>query len=163
MVPAISLPINCSRQTTTLLAMPFGVIQLIVILCSSYAAQRYRAKGIALTICMLPALAGLVMIFVEANSTSFTPSVALGGYYLMAFIFGGNPLIVSGSSLQFNQNANGTDQLDRYVPLSNDGSSLLMTSQQHRRSDQEERYHVLVPDCRLRGQHHWYAIRSEGM
>jgi hypothetical protein len=75
--------------------MPFGVLQLIAILISSYVAQKYRAKGITLTVFMIPALAGLIMIYVEANSDNFQPNVALAGYYLMAFIFGGNPLIVS--------------------------------------------------------------------
>ena len=35
------------------------------------------------------------MIYVEGTSTNFKSSVALGGYYLMAFLFGGNPIIVS--------------------------------------------------------------------
>ena len=35
------------------------------------------------------------MIYVEGNAATFNRSVALAGYYLMAFLFGGNPVIVS--------------------------------------------------------------------
>lgn len=35
------------------------------------------------------------MIYIEGIADNFKASVALGGYYLMAFLFGGNPLIVS--------------------------------------------------------------------
>lgn len=35
------------------------------------------------------------MIYVEGKAAVFNRSVALAGYYLMAFLFGGNPVIVS--------------------------------------------------------------------
>lgn len=35
------------------------------------------------------------MIYVEGTSNNFQQNVALGGYYLLAFLFGGNPIIVS--------------------------------------------------------------------
>lgn len=35
------------------------------------------------------------MIYVEGTSDNFQRSVALAGYYLMSFLFAGNPLIVS--------------------------------------------------------------------
>lgn len=44
---------------------------------------------------MLIVVAGCAMLYVEAAASTFNRSVALGGYYLLAFLFGGNPLIVS--------------------------------------------------------------------
>jgi len=35
------------------------------------------------------------MIYVEGTGDNFQRSVALSGYYLMSFLFAGNPLIVS--------------------------------------------------------------------
>lgn len=67
---------------------------MIVILSASYAAQKFGVKSLMLILFMLPALAGLVILYVEANGTNFQQGPALAGYYLLAFIFGGNPLIV---------------------------------------------------------------------
>lgn len=81
--------------STTLLSMPFGALQTIAILFGCYCAAKLRIKSAILAGLMVLVVAGCAMIYVESISNDFTASVALGGYYLMAFLFGGNPLIVS--------------------------------------------------------------------
>lgn len=80
---------------TTLLNMPFGVLQFLCIIAASYAAQVWRIKSAVLAIFVVPVIAGLVLLYVEATSSSFSQGPALAGYYLLAFLFGGNPLIVT--------------------------------------------------------------------
>lgn len=91
--------------------MPFGALQTIAILIGCFAAYRLRLKSAVLSALMVlvcdamsrllhslltpQVVAGCAMIYVEGTSTDFKSSVALGGYYLMAFLFGGNPIIVS--------------------------------------------------------------------
>ena len=81
--------------STTLLSMPFGALQTIAILIGCFAAYRIKLKSAILAILMALVVAGCAMIYVEGNATNFNRSVGLGGYYLMAFLFGGNPIIVS--------------------------------------------------------------------
>jgi hypothetical protein len=75
--------------------MPFGALQTIAILCGCYAAAKFKIKSAVLAGMMCLVVAGCAMIYVEGTASHFNRSVALGGYYLMAFLFGGNPLIVS--------------------------------------------------------------------
>lgn len=79
---------------TSLLNMPFGALQLIVILLASYLAQTARLKGIILASFMLPVVAGLAILYALPRTHSVQGAL-LAGYYLLAFIFGGNPLIVT--------------------------------------------------------------------
>ena len=83
-------------SSTTLLSMPFGALQTIAILIGCYCAYKFRIKSAVLTGLMIIVVAGCVMIYTQAvNPANFKQGVALGGYYLLAFLFGGNPLIVS--------------------------------------------------------------------
>ncbi|POR31158.1 Uncharacterized protein TPAR_08636 [Tolypocladium paradoxum] len=77
---------------TSLLNIPFGAVQLIVIFPASYLAHRFRIKSVFLGAVMLPVLAGAVMLFLLPRD-NIPPLLA--AYYLLAFLFGGNPLIVS--------------------------------------------------------------------
>lgn len=77
---------------TSLLNIPFGAVQLIVILPSSWLAHRFRIKSPFLAVFMLPVLAGLVMLYVLDRSET---GALLTGYYFCAFLFAGNPIIVS--------------------------------------------------------------------
>lgn len=77
---------------TSLLNIPFGVVQLIVIFPSSYFAHRFRNKSGFLIAVMLPVLAGATMLY--KLNRDYTPPL-LAAYYLLAFLFGGNPLLVS--------------------------------------------------------------------
>ncbi|PHH82723.1 hypothetical protein CDD82_5078 [Ophiocordyceps australis] len=81
------------KTQTTLLNMPFGLVQVIVILLASFLAQKAKLKGLVLACFMLPVLAGLVVLYsVKRDGSAKAP--LLVGYYLLAFLFGGNPLIV---------------------------------------------------------------------
>lgn len=77
---------------TALLNIPFGAVQLLVILPSSWLAHRFRLKAPFVAGLMAPVLAGLVMLYVIPRSQA-GPNLA--GYYFTAFLFGGNPIIVS--------------------------------------------------------------------
>lgn len=82
------------KYLTSLLNIPFGALQLIVILAASWLAQKGKVKGAVLASFMVPVVAGLaVLLTVKRGPSSQAPLLA--GYYLLAFLFGGNPLIVT--------------------------------------------------------------------
>lgn len=82
------------KYLTSLLNMPFGAVQLIVILLASFLAQKARLKGVILAFFMIPVVAGLAVLYAVPRDHS-AKAALLVGYYLLAFLFGGNPLIVS--------------------------------------------------------------------
>lgn len=90
--PLILSGLGFNKYITSLLNMPFGAVQLIIILLSSYAAQKAKLKAPVLIIIVLPVIAGLAMLY--ALPRTHTGGL-LGGYYLLAFLFGGQPLVVS--------------------------------------------------------------------
>ncbi|KAA8910718.1 hypothetical protein TRICI_004065 [Trichomonascus ciferrii] len=92
--PLILSGLGYDNYRTTLLNMPFGALQFIVILLASYLAQKARLKGAILASFMLPVVAGLAVLYaVPRDDSSQAP--LLVGYYLLAFLFGGNPLVVT--------------------------------------------------------------------
>ncbi|KAJ9312119.1 hypothetical protein DTO271D3_7561 [Paecilomyces variotii] len=92
--PLILNGLGFSKSITSLLNMPFGAVQLIVILFGSYATHKFRLKSIVLVALMLPVVAGLAMLYVLPRNNS-EQGALLAAYYLIAFLFGCNPLIVS--------------------------------------------------------------------
>ncbi|CEJ80060.1 Putative Major facilitator superfamily transporter [[Torrubiella] hemipterigena] len=92
--PLIINGLNFDKYTASLLNMPFGALQLIVILLGSYLAQKAKLKGAILAVFCLPVVAGLAILYSVPRDKS-AQSTLLGGYYLLAFLFGGNPLIVT--------------------------------------------------------------------
>ncbi|KAJ5091007.1 Major facilitator superfamily domain general substrate transporter [Penicillium argentinense] len=92
--PLILGGLGYDDYTTTLLTMPFGALQVIVILLASYLAQTARVKGAVLASFMLPVVVGLAILYAVARTKS-EQSALLAGYYLLAFLFGGNPLVVT--------------------------------------------------------------------
>lgn len=81
--------------TSALLNMPFGFLQLVVILIASWAAQRFHSKSIPLAILQIPCLIGSILLYTEGTSGHFRQGIGLFGYYLLASVFGCNPLIIS--------------------------------------------------------------------
>ncbi|KAH7318068.1 major facilitator superfamily domain-containing protein [Stachybotrys elegans] len=77
---------------TALLNIPFGAVQVLIILPASYLAYRFRIKSVFLAVIMLPVLAGTIMLYLLPRD-NIAPLFA--AYYMLAFLFGGNPLIVS--------------------------------------------------------------------
>lgn len=90
--PLILSGLGFNKYITSLLNMPFGAVQLIIILLASYAAQKAKLKFPVLLFLVTPVVAGLAMLYALPRHN--TPAL-LGGYYLLAFLFGSNPLIVS--------------------------------------------------------------------
>ncbi|KAJ9494189.1 hypothetical protein LTR99_010847 [Exophiala xenobiotica] len=92
--PLILSGVGFDKYKTSLLNMPFGAMQFIVILLASYAAQKAKLKSAILASLMLPVIAGLAVLYCLPRTGSATGGL-LVAYYLLAFLFGGNPLIVS--------------------------------------------------------------------
>ncbi|OBU00600.1 hypothetical protein VE01_01201 [Pseudogymnoascus verrucosus] len=92
--PLILSGLGMDKSITSLLNMPFGAVQFLVILVSSYAAQKAKLKGAVLLVLMLPVVAGLAVLYsLPRNSANLAPNLV--AYYLLAFLFGGNPLLVT--------------------------------------------------------------------
>ena len=92
--PLILGGLGYDKYRTTLLTMPFGALQFIIILLASFLARTARLKGAVLATFMLPVVAGLAILYAVARTKS-DQSALLAGYYLLSFLFGGNPLVVT--------------------------------------------------------------------
>ncbi|RDA89760.1 hypothetical protein CP533_2930 [Ophiocordyceps camponoti-saundersi (nom. inval.)] len=85
-----------NHDFTSLLNIPFGALQFIFILLASFLSQKAKLKGVVLVVFMMPVVAGLaVLLAVRREAPSSSQGALLTGYYLLAFIFGGNPLMVT--------------------------------------------------------------------
>jgi NADH:ubiquinone oxidoreductase subunit K len=73
--------------------MPFGVLQVIVILFASWAAYWFKTKSVIFILMMLPVVIGSGLLLglphVKQNEGPL-----LAGYYMLAFLFSANPLIL---------------------------------------------------------------------
>ncbi|KAF2173485.1 hypothetical protein M409DRAFT_15766 [Zasmidium cellare ATCC 36951] len=92
--PLILNGFGYDKYLTSLLNMPFGAMQFIVIIAASWVVQRFRNKSIFLVALTIPVIAGLAMLYTLSHTPSHQGAL-LAGYYLLAFLFGGNPIIVS--------------------------------------------------------------------
>lgn len=79
---------------TTLLNIPFGALQVIVILGGSYAATKFSVKSYVFAGFMLPVVIGAALLYAIPHEKHNTGPL-LVGYYFLAFLFAANPLIVS--------------------------------------------------------------------
>ncbi|KAL9114858.1 MAG: hypothetical protein Q9227_001101 [Pyrenula ochraceoflavens] len=92
--PLLLAGIGFDKYLTSLLNMPFGALQILTIFAGSWAAQRARLKSVILASFMLPVIAGLAILYAVPRGHAHEPAL-LAGYYLFAFLFAGNPLIVA--------------------------------------------------------------------
>lgn len=92
--PLIIDGLGYDKYTSSLLTMPFGAMQFIAILLGSYLAQTARLKGAIIAIFMLPVVAGLALLYALPRDNSAQGGL-LAGYYLLGFLFGANPLVVT--------------------------------------------------------------------
>ena len=92
--PLILKGLGYDQYKTTLLNMPFGALQFIVILIASFLASKAHLKGAILASFMVPVVAGLAILYAVPRTKSVQGAL-LAGCYLLAFLFGGNPLIVT--------------------------------------------------------------------
>lgn len=70
----------------------FGFLQLLVILFASYMAFKFRLKSAILAALMIPCCVGSALLYALPRQGNTGP--LLLGYYLIAFLFAGNPLLV---------------------------------------------------------------------
>ncbi|ESK89801.1 mfs [Moniliophthora roreri MCA 2997] len=89
--PLVLAGIGFDKFTTSLLNIPFGAMQILVIGFSSYVSYHWKTKSFVLMALVIPVIIGLALLYVH----SFSTGVLLFAYYLLAFLFGGNPLIIS--------------------------------------------------------------------
>lgn len=92
--PLILQGLGFDKYLASLLNMPFGALQMIVILAASWAAQRAKVKFAVLDAILIPVVVGLAMLYVLSRDKSEQGPLLLA-YYFLAFLFGANPLIVS--------------------------------------------------------------------
>ncbi|KAK6221233.1 MFS transporter [Colletotrichum tabaci] len=114
--PIVISGFGFDSERSSLLNIPFGFVQLIVIFPASYLAHRFRIKSAFLAAILAPVLAGAVMLYVLGRDN--VPPL-LAAYYMLAFLFGGNPLIVSWMI----SNIAGTTKKSVIMSLYNAGSS----------------------------------------
>lgn len=93
--PTLIKGLGFDVYVTALLNMPFGFLQFVCILAASYAVQKWRFKSAVLAVFVVPVIIGLALLYTQGMAGSQNQGVQLFGYYLLAFLFGGNPLIVS--------------------------------------------------------------------
>ena len=74
--------------------MPFGALQFIIIISASYATTKLRIKSAILLALVVPVIAGLAVLYAIPH-TKANVGPLLAGYYLLAFLFGGNPVLIS--------------------------------------------------------------------
>lgn len=116
--PLILKGLGFDKYLTSLLNMPFGAVQFLVIIVASYAAQKARIKSAVLAGFMLPVIVGAATLYVLPRTHS-EEGALLAGYYLLAFLFAGNPLIVT----WIVGNTAGTTKKSLIMSLYNAGSS----------------------------------------
>lgn len=116
--PIILNGLGYDKYRTSLLNIPFGAIQWVVIMVSSIAAQRFRVKSVVLVLLTLPPIAGTVMLYVLPR-TAAQKSPLLVGYYLLAIMYGVNPIIVT----WIVGNTAGTTKKSAVMAIYNAGSS----------------------------------------
>lgn len=92
--PLILSGLGFDSYVTSLLNIPFGAVQFLVIIIASFAAQKAKLKGAILAVLMLPVVIGLIVLYVLPR-TSANVAPNLVAFYLLAFLFGGNPLLVT--------------------------------------------------------------------
>ncbi|KAE9961404.1 hypothetical protein BLS_002173 [Venturia inaequalis] len=91
--PLILAGFGFDKYTTTLLNIPFGVLQFIAILFGSWAALRFRFKSLVLASMMVPVTIGLALLYVLPRNGGHAKLMV--SFYLLSFMFAGVTLIVS--------------------------------------------------------------------
>jgi hypothetical protein len=111
--PLIIAGFGFDKYKTSLLNMPFGVLQFLAILFGSYAALRFKFKSLVLVGFMVPVIVGIALLYVLPR-TPGAQGPLMFGFYLFSFLFAGNPLIVS----WIVGNTAGTTKVSLLPPLS---------------------------------------------
>ncbi|KAJ5971525.1 Major facilitator superfamily domain general substrate transporter [Penicillium vulpinum] len=80
---------------TSLLNIPFGAMQTIVILASCWCAYKLKLKSAVIITFMIPVVVGIAILYALPHDVSKNQGPLLLAYYLCAFLFAANPLLLS--------------------------------------------------------------------
>jgi len=86
--------VGFSADEATLLNIPYGALQTIMILLGSWLSVRFRTKGIIMFAFVLPVIAGTALLY-ALPQTKQNQGPLLLGYYLFGFLYALNPLILA--------------------------------------------------------------------
>ncbi|KAI5479397.1 hypothetical protein MNV49_003731 [Pseudohyphozyma bogoriensis] len=86
--------VGLDAETSVLLNMPFGTLQIILIFLFTWLATRFKTKSVMLAAATLPIIMGLAILYAVPRTDS-NEGPLLFGYYMLPFLFATNPLIVS--------------------------------------------------------------------
>ncbi|KAI0206811.1 major facilitator superfamily domain-containing protein [Astrocystis sublimbata] len=92
--PLILNGLGFDKYKTSLLNIPFGFVQWVIILLASWIVQRFRNKTGVMVAFILPVIAGLAVLYAVPR-TPENNAPLLVGYYLLAFLFGTIPVMVA--------------------------------------------------------------------
>ncbi|KAI0389940.1 MFS general substrate transporter [Xylariaceae sp. FL0594] len=92
--PLILNGLRFDKFTTSLLNIPFGFVQWVIILLASWIVQRFRVKSAGMVGFVLPVVAGLAVLYTVSRTPGHSAPL-LVGYYLLAFLFGTIPIEVA--------------------------------------------------------------------
>ncbi|TRX95977.1 hypothetical protein FHL15_003119 [Xylaria flabelliformis] len=92
--PLILNGLGFDKYRTSLLNIPFGFVQWVIILLASFIVQRFRIKSAVMVAFVLPVIAGLAVLYTVPRTPGHSAPL-LVGYYLLAFLFGTIPVEVA--------------------------------------------------------------------
>lgn len=87
--PLILRGLGLDADVTTLLNMPFGAMQVLTIILCAWLCQKFRLKSPILMSLVVPPIVGFAVLYTMPRDPSHV-ATNLVGYYLVAFLFGGN-------------------------------------------------------------------------
>jgi hypothetical protein len=91
--PLILSSFGFDKYRTTLLDIPFGALQCIIILATAWVTAGMRWKWPALAVLLMVVLAGLGLVYTLPRDQAHLLGL-LAGYYSLAFVFGCINLVV---------------------------------------------------------------------
>lgn len=92
--PLIVQGFGFDKFETSLLNIPFGAVQTLVVIASCWVSYKASLKSAILIAFMLPVVAGIAMLYAIPHTQS-NQAPLLAAYYLCAFLFAGNPILLS--------------------------------------------------------------------
>lgn len=92
--PLILNGLGFDKYIGSLLNIPFGFVQFVIIIGASWIIQRFKYKSVIVISVSLPVIAGLVMLYVLPHNSANQAALVVG-YYLLAPMYGGVPAIVA--------------------------------------------------------------------
>ncbi|RJE25261.1 Mfs transporter [Aspergillus sclerotialis] len=93
--PLIVKGFGFDKFQTSLLNIPFGAVQTIVIVFSCWASYKAKLKGVVLAGFMVPVIAGCAMLYALDHTKASNQGALLAAYYLCAFLFSANPILLA--------------------------------------------------------------------